>query len=176
METFEIRCKIKNIKGAMDIAEKIGGVSKGYYSNTDIIFKIGKTYPEKEIIRLRAFKINNRQTKNFVLFHKAADWEGNIKIDRIILKERFDTMEEAIDFIKYYYGDDIKEGYEYSREGWEYHLNKSKIFIEDIEKLGPTIEIEAESKRDLENLLKFFGTTECFSEPTPEIMRKLLRK
>ena len=32
--------------------------------------------------------------------------------------------------------------------------DNSSIFIENIEKLGPTIEIEADNKRDLENLLK----------------------
>ena len=35
------------------------------------------------------------------------------------------------------------------------------------------IEIEAENKSDLENLFKFFEVSECFSESTPEIMRKL---
>ena len=184
MEIFEARCKIKDISNARNEAEKIGGIFKGYYYCTDIIFKNvensdsekGIINSEKGIIRLRVFKINNRQTKNFIFIHKIAEWEDKIKVDRIILKERFDTIKEALDFMIEHYGNNLKDDYEYSREGWEYHLDKSGIFIENIEKLGPTIEIEAESKRDLENLLKLFETTECFSEPTPEIMRKLLRK
>ncbi len=122
------------------------------------------------------FKTNNRQAKNFILTHKIAEWMDKIKTDRIILKKRFDTMEEVLDFMIDHYGNELKKDYEYSREGWEYHLDKSNIFIENIEKLGPTIEIEAENKIDLENLLKFFETTECFTQSTSEIMMKLLGK
>ena len=176
MKIFETRCKIKDINDARNVAEKIGGIFKGHYSTTDIIFKVEKIDSEKEIIVLRHFKINNRKTKNFILTHKMPEWMDKIKTDRTILKEKFDTMEEALNFMKDHYGSDLKDGYEYSREGWEYHLDMSRIFIENIEKLGPTIEIEAENKRDLENLLKSFKTIECFSESTSEIMRKLLGK
>lgn len=30
---FETRCKIKDIRNARNVAEKIGGIFKGYYSN-----------------------------------------------------------------------------------------------------------------------------------------------
>ena len=75
-----------------------------------------------------------------------------------------------------HYGNWLEEDYEYSREGWEYSLGKNGIFIEYIEKLGPTIEIEADNKSDLEDLFKLFEVRERFSESTPEIMRKLLGK
>ena len=176
MEIFETRCKIKDIQNARNVAEKIGGIFKGYYSNIDIIFKTEEADSEKGVIVLRVFKINNRQTKNFIFTHKKAEWMDTIKTDSIILKERFGTMEEALGFMIDHYGNRLKEGYRYSREGWEYHLDRSRIFIENIEKLGPTIEIEAENKRDLENLLKSFETIECFKESTSEIMRKLLEK
>mgnify|MGYP006955681738 CR=1 FL=1 len=123
---------------------------------------------------MRIFKINNRQTKNYIFTHKIAQWSDKmIKTDKIILKNRFDTMEEALNFMIDHYGDNLKEDFKYSRDGWEYNLNKNSIFIECIEKLGPTIEIEAENKNDLENLFKFFEVSEHFSEPTSEIMRKL---
>lgn len=173
MKIFEARGKIKYIKDAINVAEKIGGIFKGSYSFTDIIFKAKKADSEKGVITLRIFKINNRQTKNYIFTHKIAEWSDKTKTDKIILKSKFDTMEEALDFMIDYYGDGLKEDYEYSRDGWEYHLNKNRIFIENIEKLGPTIEIEAENKSDLENLFKLFEVSERFSESTSEIMRKL---
>jgi hypothetical protein len=42
--------------------------------------------------------------------------------------------------------------------------------------LGPSLEIEAENKNDLENLFRLFEVSERFSESTPEIMKKLLGK
>ena len=173
MKILEARGKIKDIKDARNIAEKIGGIFKGSYCATDIIFKVKETDSEKGVIDLRIFKINNRQTKNYIFTHKIAEWSGKTKTDKIILKCKFDTMEEVLDFMIDHYGDVLKEDYKYSREGWEYNLEKCDIFIECIEKLGPTIEIEAENKSDLENLLKFFDIGELFSESTPEIMRKL---
>jgi hypothetical protein len=35
------------------------------------------------------------------------------------------------------------------------------------------MEIEGESKSDVDKLFKFFDVSEYFSEPVPEIMRKL---
>lgn len=176
MQILEARGKIKDVKSARKTAEKIGGIFKGYYSNTDIIFKNGDTDSEKGVITLRLFKINSRQTKNYIFIHKLAEWSDKIKTDKVILKSSFDSMEEAFDFMTDRYGNGLKKDYEYSRDGWEYSLNKNGIFIECIEKLGPTLEIEAENKDDLENLFKLFAVRERFSESTPEIMRKLLGK
>lgn len=178
IKIFEKRCKIKDIDEARKVVELIGGIFKGHYSATDIIFKSKKTDPEKGagVIVLRMFEINNRQTKNFILTHKIAEWDDKIKTDKIVLKETFDSMEEATNFIIDHYGVWIEEDYMYSRKGWEYHLDKSNIFIEDIEKLGSTIEIESENKKELENLFKHLETIECFSEPVSEVMRKLLGK
>jgi adenylate cyclase class IV len=176
MQILEARGKIKDINDARKTAEKIGGIFKGFYSNTDIIFKAKESDPEKGVITLRRFKINSRQTENYIFTHKIAEWSDKIKTDKIILKSRFDTMEKALDFMTDHYGSGLKYHYEYSREGWEYSLGNNGIFIERIEKLGPTLEIEAENKSDLENLFKLFEVGERFSESTPEIMRKLLGK
>lgn len=169
MKIFETRGKIKDIKEARYTAEKIGAMFKGFYSCTDFIFE---TKNVEEILILRVFKINNRKTKNHILTHKIAEWSDKIKTDKIILKRKFDTIKDAINFMIDHYGD-FKEDYEYSRDGWEYSLNKNSIFIENIEKLGPTIEIESDNKNDLENLFKLFDISELFSESTSEIMRKL---
>jgi adenylate cyclase class IV len=175
MRTLEARGKIRDIEEAIDMAKKIGGIFKGSYRATDIIFK-SKKEDEEGVIDLRIFELNNRQGKNYIFVHKIAEWSDKIKKDKIILKGEFDTMGEVLDFIADHYGDSLKEHYEYSREGWEYNVGKSDIFIENIEKLGPTIEIEADNKSDLENLFKLFEVEKRFSESTPEIMRKLLGK
>ena len=113
MKIFETRGKINNIKDARDAAEKIGAVFKGFYFCTDSIFE---TKNVEEILRLRVFKINNRQAKNCILTHKIAEWSGKIKTDKIILKRKFDTIKEATNFMIDHYGD-FKEDYEYSRDG-----------------------------------------------------------
>jgi hypothetical protein len=175
MRTLEARGKIRDIDEAIDTAKKIGGVFKGSYRATDIIFK-SKKEDEKGVIDLRVFELNNRQTKNYKFIHKIAEWSDKTKKDRIILKSEFYTMGDALNFIIDHYDNNLVEHYKYSREGWEYHLEKGDIFIEYIEKFGSTMEIEADNKSDLEELFKLFEVEERFSESTPEIMRKLLGK
>lgn len=175
MKIFEVRCRIKHIDDARNVVEKIDGIYQGHYHNTDIIFKSKNSDIEGTIV-LRLFQINNRRTKNVILTHKIAEWTDDIKTDKIILKQSFDTIKDALSFMIDHYEDSLKDDYQYSREGWEYHIDNIKIYIENIEKLGPTIEIEAENKDDIKNLLKHFNVTECFYEPTSEIMRKLLGK
>jgi hypothetical protein len=175
MRVLEARGKIKDVDKAIDTTKKIGGVFKGYYRATDIIFK-SKKEDEKGVIDLRIFELNSRQTKNYKFIHKIAEWSDKIKKDKVILKGEFDTMGDFLNFIADHYGDNLVEHYKYFREGWEYHLEKGDIFIEYIEKLGPTMEIEADNKSDLEDLFKLFEIEERFSESTPEIMRKLLGK
>lgn len=186
MGIFEKRCKIKDVMDARNIIEKIGGVCRGYYSSTDFIISPENVArdtrdtrdirenvcQEKRTIILRVWRVNNRQTKRYKLTEKIPEWFDDIKRDKVIIKEEFDTIEDSIDFIISHYGD-FHEEFEYSRDGWEYSLDESSIFIEKIEKLGPSIEIESDNKEDIENLLKSFDVTECFSEPTSEIMRKL---
>lgn len=59
MKIFEARGKIKDIKYARNVAEKIGGIFKGSYSFTDIIFKVKKADSEKGVIDLRILDRQN---------------------------------------------------------------------------------------------------------------------
>lgn len=173
MRVLEARGKIKDLKIARDTAEKIGGIFKGHYRAKDIIFK-SKKEDEKGTICLRMYGLNNRQGKDYIFIHKVAKWSGNTKKDEVILRGEFDKMEEVANFIMVHYGESLMENYEYSRHGWEYQLEKGDIFVEYIDTLGPTMEIEADTESDLESLFGLFEVDKRFSESTSEIMRKLL--
>ncbi len=174
---LEARGKIKNIEEIKRKIEKIGGVYDSYYSYTDIIFisTTGKVDLNKEFIRIRILKVNNWKTKNVVLVHKKAEWIGEAKIDNFILKKEFDELDKALDFIEKNYKGKLKEGFKYFREGWQYGLGKNRIFAEDIENLGPMVEIESEDENDLESIFKKLEIKDRVSDSVPEMMRKILR-
>lgn len=175
---LESRGKIQDIEKAKEKSKALGGIFGGHYSFIDIIFisKSGEMDLNREFIRLRVLKVNNRQSKNIILVHKMTKWNGATKVDSLILKEEFDRIEEAFDFIKLHFKDKLKDDFRYSREGWEYNLGRNKIFIEDVEKLGATVEIEAENERELDDLFKKLEITEKFSDSMPEVMRKVLNE
>lgn len=173
---IEARGIIKNIQETKMKIEKIGGKYDSRYSYADIIFIpiSGEADLNKEFVRVRVLKVNNWQTKNVVLVHKTAEWKGKAKIDNFILKKEFNTAEEAIDFIKEHYKGKLKESFKYFREGWEYHFGKNRIFVEDIEKLGPTIEVEAENENELSDIFKSLEIMEKVSDSVPEMIGKIL--
>ncbi len=172
------RATIKDIKETKKNIEQLGGIFKNYYSFTDIIFipKIGKINLNKEFVRLRILKVNNWPTKDIVLIHKKTDWKGKSKIDNIILRKEFSEIKNAVDFIKRHFQNKLKKSFEYFREGWEYHLNNKKFFVEDIKNFKPTLEIEAENEKELNDILKKLEIVERLSNSAPEIMRKNLNK
>ena len=170
----EGRATIKDIEETKKKIKQLGGVVKNYYSFTDIIFipKIGKINLNKEFIRLRILKVNNWPTKDIILIHKRTDWKGKSKIDNIILRKEFSEIENAVDFIKKHFQNKLKKSFEYYREGWEYYFGKKRIFVEDIKKFKPTVEIEAENEKELDNIFEKLETVERLSDSVPEIMRK----
>lgn len=156
MRNLEIRGKIKDVDSLNDIKkriEKLGGICKGHYSRTDIIFRDEREYGEgtKSLI---LYTENNRDSRSYSFIHKVSKWSGKYKKDRTILKKEFDGIKDAFNFINDEYGDRLESYYRYSREGWEYSLNNCDIFIEAIEILGPMIEIESDRVLDIERIIE----------------------
>ena len=174
----EGRAIIKNIKETKKNIEQLDGVFKNYYSFTDIIFipKIGEINLNKEFVRLRILKVNNWPTKDIILIYKKTNWKRTSKIDNVILRKEFDAIEGAVDFIKRHFQDKLKKSFEYFREGWEYHLGNKRIFVENIKNFQPTIEIEAENEKELDNIFEKLEFVERLSDSIPEIMRKNLNQ
>lgn len=169
---IEGRWKIKNLN---EIKSKIilKGIKKGEYSSKDIIFTQNNKENLKEgFIRLRIYKKNNWNTKNIVLTHKETTWENNYKKDKIILKKEFDNEKETSIFLDYNYKN-IKEFVNFYREGEEFELNNNKIYLENIEHLGFSIEIESKDEENLNEIVKYLEIEEKLTDSIPETIRKL---
>lgn len=169
------RAIIENIEKAKASVESLGGRFKSHYILKDIIF-----VPKKEdydlsddFVRVRVNIKSDWPTKRVILVRKQTEFKEPGKIDKVILKEEFDTEEEAFAFIKEKLPE-FQKGFEYEREGWQYQLNDNKIFIENIKGWKPSVEIEADSEEQLKELFDKIGILELVKSSVPEIMRKLL--
>ena len=64
-------------------------------------------------------------------------------------KLQFDTIEDAKNYLKNSYKLDIS----FYRQGWEYQVdNNTRVYLEMIQSLPPTIEVLASSKEEILNL------------------------
>jgi hypothetical protein len=74
---------------------------------------------------------------------KKAKFHAVGKEDTIVLKKEFDSEDEARQYIEQEFNDSFIFGFEFSRVGWQYSMGEYRLFVEDIEKMPPVIEIEA---------------------------------
>ena len=172
---IEGRAVIENIEKTKVSVESLEGKFKSHYILKDIIF-----IPKKEdynlnddFIRVRVNIKSDWPTKKVILIRKQTEFKKIGKIDKVILKEEFDTEEDAFAFIKNKLPE-FQKGFDYKRDGWQYQLNNNRIFIEDIKGWKSSIEIEAESEEELKKLFDKIGILELVKYSIPEIMRRLL--
>ena len=172
---IEGRAIIENIEKTKASVKSLGGKFKSHYILKDIIF-----IPKKEdynlsddFIRVRINIKSDWPTKRVILIKKQTEFKEIGKIDKVILKEEFDTEEEAFAFIKDKFPE-FQEGFDYKRNGWQYQLNDNRIFIEDIKDWKPSIEIEAENEEELKRLFDKIEILELVKSSIPEIMRRVL--
>ncbi len=172
---IEGRAIIEDIEKVKASVESLGGQFKRNYILKDIIF-----VPKKEnynlsddFVRVRVNIKSDWSTKRVILVRKKTEFKDIGKIDKIILKQEFDTEEEAFAFIEREIPE-FNKGFEYERNGWQYQLNDNRIFIEDINGWKPSVEIEAKSEEKLKELFDKIGILELVKSSVPELMRKLL--
>jgi adenylate cyclase class IV len=172
---IEKRGMIKhNIEEATGKLEAIGALFRGHYFFDDIIFlpKFGKTDLAKEVLRLRILQIKNWETKDVLLDHKMYEGKGDDRMAKIVLHQEFDNQAEAFDFIKGYQNGRFQQAFDFFREGWEYHLGDSRIFLEQVEYLGPTVEILTDDEEHLHKIVHELGIGRILTDPLPKILSK----
>lgn len=162
---IEKRAIISSIKRTRKTAEEIGGKFKSNYLFKDIIFSEKTNQLSKKFIRVRILYKNNGPVKKITLILR------NKSIKKAIMKKEFNKLNDALKLIKNNMPK-FKKIFEYKREGWQYSLNKSRIFIEKIEKYYPTVEIESNKKKEIDILFKKFKIIKILKESVPETMYK----
>jgi len=172
---IEGRALIEDPDKAKQTIISLGGVFRGSYDFTDIIYLPAKKQQDlhADCLKMRIYKKNNQPSKDVILVRKLARWEGHGKTDHVILREEFDTVRQAEEFLRKKYKSKYKRGFEYSRKGWEYSLGSVRLYVEDIDKLGPTMEIEADDIKGLD-LFDEFKILKWLADSVPETMRKKL--
>ena len=143
---IEERATISDILKTKKIIENLGAVLKGEYVFKDKIFI--NAGDADGFLRMRIYSKNNWDTKDVVLLKLAPKSSGHANI---FFRQEFETEREADEFVLNNFPEFIYS-FEYSKTGSQYNLGETIIFIEDIEEIGPSVEIEASSKQELESL------------------------
>lgn len=146
---YESRAIIQNIEYTQNTLLERGAQFKGEYSFTDYIYKPADRSIDlnKEFIRLRVYQNTNWNQKKFVISHKIKEIPGCS--GRTVYFCECDSLEEAEQILS---EKETQFMFSFSRLGYEYSLQGMRIFVEDIQKLPPTIEIIASCADDINYL------------------------
>lgn len=148
---IEKRAKIKDLNETKLSISKLGGVFLGQYAFTDKV-----TFNANGIQKLRYISRNNRPGKRYILIVKNGK--------EILSRVEFEKEENVPKFENFI---------EYSRIGFEYKLDNLKIFVEEIDCLGLSIEIESSDEKEIDDLLDKIDVVEIFEKSVSELIRDI---
>lgn len=171
----DARIFLPSLDKAREILRQDGWEFKGKYSIHDKIYssKDKSQGLEKVFLRLRHIPINIWPDKEFVVAIKYTDLQEIGKKSIIPVKQDFDTLAEAEEFIRKNYSDTFEFTYEFDRIGWQNDLNGDQIDLEDIEG-HYSIEFKSKTPEGLKKLLMRFDAVDVISGPSVVAVRDLL--
>jgi len=126
----------------------------------------------EDTLKIRVYQKNEWDTKNVLVIRKTAPAIDGVKEDKVLLREEFDTVEEALNFVN----ENLSNEYEYKlkleKTGVEYNNDKLSVWVENIKDIGTSIEFGAESSQIIENAISSFDVVERLHESVPEYLYK----
>lgn len=153
------------------IIEEIGLEKKSDFSFYDLIYinKNGKSITD-DTLKIRVYNLNEWDTKDVLVIRKTAILIGSAKEDKVLLKKEFDNLEEAEKYVLENFNNDFEFAFKLSKTGKEYGSSTYRVWIEDIEDFGKSIEIGAANQEDIDNLVSKFSVLERLEKSVPEVM------
>jgi hypothetical protein len=148
---IEKRAKIKDLNESKLVISRLGGVFLGQYAFTDKV-----TFNANGVQKLRYVSRNNKPSKSHILIIKS----GNEVLSRVEFDDEMDVPK-------------FENFIEFSRVGYEYKFDDMKIFIEEIDDLGISVEIEGDDENKIDGLLDKMDVVEVFDKTVPEMIKEL---
>ena len=163
---FEIRVLVKDIKEIPYMLKKINAEHRGSYSFTDFIYFPVSKNTKISYARIRKYKQTNWSQKNIVVSIKTL--RENYNSENTVCKKEYDHLENAKRFLE----KDFEYQFSFFRTGNEYAFENMNIFVENIEHVGPSIEIIGKTKESIFYFLDKLCPYSITQESVPSIVEK----
>ncbi len=131
--------------------------------------KNGKSITE-DTLKIRVYQINEWKNKNVLVIRKDAPIINGQKEDRVLLREEFDSEEEAIKFVNSNYSDNYDFSFKLEKKGIQYGNTDVDVWNENVTNVGISVEIGSSDERIIENILSDLDIKERLDKSLPEYM------
>lgn len=149
----------------------LNGIKKADFAFYDLIYlnKNGASITE-DTLKIRVYQKNEWDSKNVLVIRKIAPLVDGVKEDKVLLKEEFDSENDAIKFVKDNFSDDYNYSFKLEKKGVEYQKENSRVWIEDVKDVGISIEIGSKLHSSIEEIIKLFNVKERLTVSLPEYL------
>ena len=153
----------------VDNIENLGVLKASEYAFYDLVYlnKNGASITE-DTLKIRVYQKNEWDSKAVLVIQKRAIIENGAKIDKVLTREQFDTEAEAIEYVSKNLAQDYEFSFKFAKSGIEYKNDNIRVWVEDVENIGVTLELEAEDTNTLNDFIKHFNVKERLDISLPE--------
>lgn len=162
---------ILNSDNVSEVIKKYDLKFKGDFSFYDLVYvnKNGTSITD-DTLKIRVYQINHWSNKNVLVIRKVAPLINGSKEDKILLREEFDTVEEAEKYVNDNLLAEYKFAFKLQKSGIQYGNEKIDLWKEDILDLGLSVEIGSEDEELMEDVFSLLDIQERLSISLPEYM------
>ena len=129
-----------------------------------------------DTLKIRVYQINHWKSKNVLVIRKVAPLVNGSKEDKVLLKEEFDTVEEAQAFVDANLLDEYDFAFKLQKTGIQYGNDKVDLWKEDVETIGLSVEVGSEDERLMEQVFSDLDVEERLEVSLPEYMYEKVRR
>ena len=129
-----------------------------------------------DTLKIRVYQINHWKSKNVLVIRKVAPLVNGSKEDKVLLKEEFDTVEEAQEFVDANLLDEYDFAFKLQKTGIQYGNDKVDLWKEDVEKVGLSVEVGSEDEELMEQVFSDLDVDERLDVSLPEYMYEKVRR
>ncbi len=165
-----IRC-ILNSDNVDNIVQKYNMDFKADFGFYDLVYvnKNGTSITE-DTLKIRVYQTNHWNNKDVLVIRKIAPIINGAKEDKVLLREEFDTLEEAQSYVDANLLNDYRFAFKLKKTGIQYGNDKIDLWKENIENVGLSIEIGSEDEELMEAIFSDLDIKERLNVSLPEYM------
>lgn len=153
----------------VDNIEDLGVKKASEYGFYDLVYlnRNGASITE-DTLKVRVYQKNEWDSKAVLVIQKRAVIEDGTKVDKVLTREQFDTELEALKYVEDNFSSSYDFAFKFSKTGIEYKNETIRVWVEDVENIGITLELEAEDADTLNSFITNFNIKEKLDISLPE--------
>lgn len=168
---------ILNNDNVDEVIKKYNFEKKTDFAFYDLIYvnKNGASITD-DTLKIRVYQINQWKNKDVLVIRKDAPVINGSKEDRVLFSGEFDSEEEALSFVEKEFSNDYDFAFKLQKTGIEYGNGTVRLWRENVDNVGISIEIGSEDADKIEEVLLDLDVRERLTNSLPEYMYERLNK